>query len=164
MRGRVGAVIARGAGFNPIGTGRENVYVSGSVLGLSKQEVDARIEEIIQAPQGSGCPGTGGVPQASGSGNSTIGGRLWFELRERWLQMLVAAAFQVPITPLGGQMHLQGSSILLGLVAGFVCVRRDDAHGTENYVRIGASLSHDSTSCGVPRSCSRPVLGSSGHR
>lgn len=47
MRGRVGAIIALGAGFNPILTGRENIYVNGSVLGLSKQEIDRKIEEII---------------------------------------------------------------------------------------------------------------------
>src|SRR5450432_1015014 len=33
MRGRVGALIALGAGFNPILSGRENIYVNGSVLG-----------------------------------------------------------------------------------------------------------------------------------
>lgn len=47
MRGRVGALIALGAGFNPILTGRENIYVNGSVLGLSKKEIDDKIEEII---------------------------------------------------------------------------------------------------------------------
>jgi lipopolysaccharide transport system ATP-binding protein len=47
MRGRVGALIALGAGFNPILTGRENVYVNGSVLGLSKAEIDEKIDEII---------------------------------------------------------------------------------------------------------------------
>src|SRR5688572_17263205 len=47
MRGRVGALIALGAGFNPILTGRENIYVNGSVLGLSKREIDAKLEEII---------------------------------------------------------------------------------------------------------------------
>jgi len=47
MRGRVGALIALGAGFNPILTGRENIYVNGSVLGLSKKEIDSKIEEII---------------------------------------------------------------------------------------------------------------------
>jgi lipopolysaccharide transport system ATP-binding protein len=48
MRGRVGALIALGAGFNPILTGRENIYVYASVLGLSKRHVDSRIEEIIE--------------------------------------------------------------------------------------------------------------------
>ena len=47
MRGRVGALIALGAGFNPILTGRENIYVNGSVLGLSKREIDAKMDEII---------------------------------------------------------------------------------------------------------------------
>lgn len=47
MRGRVGALISLGAGFNPILTGRENIYVNASVLGLSKREIDGKIEEII---------------------------------------------------------------------------------------------------------------------
>jgi lipopolysaccharide transport system ATP-binding protein len=47
MHGRVGALIALGAGFNPILTGRENIYVNASVLGLSKQEIDEKIDEII---------------------------------------------------------------------------------------------------------------------
>ena len=47
MYGRVGALIALGAGFNPILTGRENVYVNGSVLGLSKKEIDDKFDEIV---------------------------------------------------------------------------------------------------------------------
>ncbi len=47
MRGRIGALIALGAGFNPILTGRENIYVNASVLGLSKKEIDGKIDEII---------------------------------------------------------------------------------------------------------------------
>jgi lipopolysaccharide transport system ATP-binding protein len=47
MRGRVAALIALGAGFNPILTGRENIYVNGSVLGLTKREIDAKVEDII---------------------------------------------------------------------------------------------------------------------
>jgi lipopolysaccharide transport system ATP-binding protein len=47
MRGQVGALIALGAGFNPILTGRENIYVNGSVLGLTKKSIDDKIEEII---------------------------------------------------------------------------------------------------------------------
>lgn len=45
--GRVGALIELGAGFNPILTGRENVYINGAVLGLSKKEIDARFDEIV---------------------------------------------------------------------------------------------------------------------
>lgn len=47
IRGQVGALIALGAGFNPILTGRENIYINAAVLGLSAREVDARIDEII---------------------------------------------------------------------------------------------------------------------
>ena len=47
MRGSTGALIALGAGFNPILTGRENIYVNGSVLGLSKREIDAKMDEIL---------------------------------------------------------------------------------------------------------------------
>jgi lipopolysaccharide transport system ATP-binding protein len=47
MRGRIGALIALGAGFNPILTGRENIYVNGSVLGLSKEEIDGKLDDII---------------------------------------------------------------------------------------------------------------------
>ena len=47
MRGRVGALIALGAGFNPILTGRENLYIAGSVLGLMKQEITESYDEIV---------------------------------------------------------------------------------------------------------------------
>lgn len=47
MRGKVGALIELGAGFNPILTGRENIYNNGAVLGFSRQQMDERIEDII---------------------------------------------------------------------------------------------------------------------
>ncbi len=47
MRGRVGALIALGAGFNPILTGRENIYINAAILGLSKKEIDAQLDTII---------------------------------------------------------------------------------------------------------------------
>ena len=47
MHGRVGGLIALGAGFNPILTGRENIYVNGSILGLSKKEIEDKLDEII---------------------------------------------------------------------------------------------------------------------
>ncbi|MDR3606949.1 MAG: ABC transporter ATP-binding protein [Oligoflexia bacterium] len=46
VRGKVGALIALGAGFHPHMTGRENVYTNGTILGMSKAEIDARYEEI----------------------------------------------------------------------------------------------------------------------
>jgi lipopolysaccharide transport system ATP-binding protein len=47
IRGRVGALIALGAGFHPHMTGRENVYLNGAILGLSKREIDAQFDEIV---------------------------------------------------------------------------------------------------------------------
>ncbi|MDW5287889.1 ABC transporter ATP-binding protein [Formosa sp. PL04] len=48
MHGRIGALIELGAGFNPILTGRENIYNNGSVLGFSKKEIDAKLDSIIE--------------------------------------------------------------------------------------------------------------------
>lgn len=47
VRGRMQALIALGAGFNPILTGRENIYVNAAVLGIPKVEVDRRYDEIV---------------------------------------------------------------------------------------------------------------------
>ncbi len=47
MHGRIGALIELGAGFNPILTGRENIYINGQVLGFTKEEIDQRIDDII---------------------------------------------------------------------------------------------------------------------
>jgi lipopolysaccharide transport system ATP-binding protein len=44
--GRVAALLELGSGFNPEFTGRENVYMNAAVLGLSKEEVDVRFEDI----------------------------------------------------------------------------------------------------------------------
>jgi len=48
VSGNVGALIALGAGFNPILTGRENIYVNASVLGFCKRDIDEKIDEIIE--------------------------------------------------------------------------------------------------------------------
>lgn len=47
INGRVAPLIALGAGFNPILTGRENIYANMSVLGLTKQEIDQRFDDVI---------------------------------------------------------------------------------------------------------------------
>lgn len=47
VRGRVAPLIAVGVGFHPELTGRENVYVNGVVLGLTKPEIDACFDEIV---------------------------------------------------------------------------------------------------------------------
>lgn len=48
LRGRIGALIALGAGFNPVLTGRENVYINGAILGIGRREMDDRIDRIIE--------------------------------------------------------------------------------------------------------------------
>ncbi|WP_051205425.1 ABC transporter ATP-binding protein [Salinimicrobium xinjiangense] len=47
IKGKVGALIELGAGFNPILTGRENIYNNGAVLGFTRKEIDRKLEEII---------------------------------------------------------------------------------------------------------------------
>ncbi|WEK69121.1 MAG: ABC transporter ATP-binding protein [Candidatus Chryseobacterium colombiense] len=47
MRGKIGALIELGAGFNPILTGRENIYNNASILGFTKKEVEEKIQSII---------------------------------------------------------------------------------------------------------------------
>ena len=46
VNGRVAALLELGSGFNPEFTGRENVYLNGAVLGLSKDDIDSRFSEI----------------------------------------------------------------------------------------------------------------------
>ena len=45
--GRIAALLELGSGFNPEFTGRENVYMNASVLGLSKEEIDVRFDDIV---------------------------------------------------------------------------------------------------------------------
>jgi len=48
VKGRVGALIEVGAGFHPLLTGRENVYINGAILGMSKKEMDEKFNDIIE--------------------------------------------------------------------------------------------------------------------
>jgi lipopolysaccharide transport system ATP-binding protein len=45
--GRIAALLELGSGFNPEFTGKENVYLNGAVLGLSKEEINARFDDIV---------------------------------------------------------------------------------------------------------------------
>jgi lipopolysaccharide transport system ATP-binding protein len=47
VRGRVAPLIALGAGFNPILTGRENIYANMAILGLSTKKIKERFQEVI---------------------------------------------------------------------------------------------------------------------
>lgn len=46
--GRIAALLELGSGFNPEFTGKENVYMNAAILGLKKDEVDARYDEIVE--------------------------------------------------------------------------------------------------------------------
>jgi len=47
IRGDVGALIELGTGFNPILTGRENIFVNGRVLGFSKKQIQQKLDAIV---------------------------------------------------------------------------------------------------------------------
>jgi lipopolysaccharide transport system ATP-binding protein len=47
VNGRLSSLLEVGTGFHPELTGRENVYLNGTVLGMSKQEVDQKFDEIV---------------------------------------------------------------------------------------------------------------------
>jgi ABC-2 type transport system ATP-binding protein len=47
VRGRVAPLISVGVGFHPEMTGRENVYVNGTILGLSRSEIDRRFDAVV---------------------------------------------------------------------------------------------------------------------
>lgn len=48
MKGRVSSLIELGAGFHPDMSGRENIYINASIFGLSKKEIDQRLDDIIE--------------------------------------------------------------------------------------------------------------------
>lgn len=48
VKGRVAALLELGSGFNPDFSGRDNVYMNASVLGMSKVETDAKYDEILE--------------------------------------------------------------------------------------------------------------------
>lgn len=47
MQGRVSSLIELGAGFHPDMSGRENIYTNASIFGLTKKEIDSRLDDII---------------------------------------------------------------------------------------------------------------------
>jgi lipopolysaccharide transport system ATP-binding protein len=48
IRGRVGSLLEIGTGFHPELTGRENIYLNGSILGMRKDEVDRNFDDIVE--------------------------------------------------------------------------------------------------------------------
>lgn len=48
VRGRIASLLEVGTGFNMELTGRENIYLNGSILGMSRQEIDSKFNEIVE--------------------------------------------------------------------------------------------------------------------
>jgi len=48
IKGRVGSLLEVGTGFHPELTGRENIYLNGSILGMTKKEINSRFDDIVE--------------------------------------------------------------------------------------------------------------------
>ncbi|MBN1638104.1 MAG: ABC transporter ATP-binding protein [Ignavibacteriales bacterium] len=48
IKGKVGALIEVGAGFHPLLTGRENIYINAAILGMTKEETDRKFDAIVE--------------------------------------------------------------------------------------------------------------------
>jgi homopolymeric O-antigen transport system ATP-binding protein len=48
IRGRIGSLLEVGTGFHPELTGRENIYLNGSILGMKRREIDQRYDAIVE--------------------------------------------------------------------------------------------------------------------
>ena len=50
LRGRVASMLEVGTGFHPELSGRENIYLNGTILGMRRQEITDRFDDIVEFP------------------------------------------------------------------------------------------------------------------
>ena len=117
VRGRMQALIALGAGFNPILTGRENIYVNAAILGIPKAEVDRRFDEIVEF---AGIPEFMDAPVQSYSSGMTV--RLGFAVAAHLEPDILLVdevlavgdeGFQVKCLNKIGELKTNGTAIIL---------------------------------------------------
>jgi lipopolysaccharide transport system ATP-binding protein len=117
VRGHVQALIALGAGFNPILTGRENIYVNASILGIPKAEVDRRLDSIVDF---AGIPEFIDSPVQSYSSGMTV--RLGFAVAAHLQPDILLVdevlavgdeGFQVKCLNKIGELKMNGTAIIL---------------------------------------------------
>ena len=48
VKGRIAALIEVGAGFHPLLTGRENVYINAAILGMTRKQIDNKFDDIVE--------------------------------------------------------------------------------------------------------------------
>ncbi len=71
VRGRLAGLLEVGAGFHPDLTGRENVYLNASILGVDRPQIEERFEDIVASPTSvrSWTPRCGSTPRACSCGS-----------------------------------------------------------------------------------------------
>ena len=138
INGRVGSLLEVGTGFHPELTGRENVYLNGSILGMSRREIAAKFDEIVAFAEVEKFLDTPVKRYSSG--------------------MYVRLAFAVAA-------HLEPEILIVDevLAVGDVNFQKKCFSKMEEVGRIGRTVlvvSHDMTT--LSRLCSRAVLLSAG--
>jgi len=117
VRGSMQALIALGAGFSPVLTGRENIYVNASILGIPRREVNRRFEQIVNF---SGIPEFIDSPVQSYSSGMTV--RLGFAVAAHLEPDILLVdevlavgdeGFQIKCLNKIGELKAAGSAIVL---------------------------------------------------
>jgi lipopolysaccharide transport system ATP-binding protein len=170
VRGRMQALIALGAGFSPILTGRENIYVNASILGITGKEVARRFDEIVDF---AGIPDFIDSPVQTYSSGMTV--RLGFAVAAHLEPDILLVdevlavgdeGFQVKCLNKIGELKASGTAIVLvshnmHIVSTYcdrVLVKNALAHELFTDVGVGVQtykrLVHPSIEGGIEKHCS----------